>query len=183
MGPSFMDLTGHIFGYYIVLRLSNRRTKHGALYWWCECCCGTVKEVIASSLRSGATVSCGCYAKERITKANYKHGMAVRGSVSPEHSAYTAARSRVTDPSNKDYANYGGRGVKFLFTSFEQFYIELGPRPSSKHSVNRIDNEGNYEPGNIEWATAKEQAANRRPLSDDHKRKISEGMLSFYTKR
>ena len=65
-------------------------------------------------------------------------------------------------PKAINYANYGGRGIKFLFTSFEQFFAELGPRPKGK-SVDRINNDGHYEPGNVQWATRSEQRKNQRP--------------------
>jgi hypothetical protein len=62
----------------------------------------------------------------------------------------------------KDFANYGGRGIEFRFTGFEQFYAELGPRPSPEHSLDRIDNDGHYEPGNVRWATQSQQQKNKR---------------------
>lgn len=88
------------------------------------------------------------------------HGM----SNSPEYGIYANEKYRCTNPKNKDWEDYGGRGIKFLFTSFEQFFAELGPRPSPQHSVDRIDDDGNYEPGNVRWATASQQNRNRRPF-------------------
>lgn len=89
-----------------------------------------------------------------------KHGM----SHTPECNAYISARHRCINPSKRDWKNYGGRGIKFLFTSFEQWYAELGPRPGPEYSVDRWPNkDGNYEPGNVRWATKKEQQNNRRP--------------------
>ena len=89
---------------------------------------------------------------------NKRHSM----SRTPEHNAYCAARQRSTNQNLKNWKDYGGRGIRFLFTSFEQWFAELGPRPSPKHSVDRIDNGGNYEPGNVRWSTKAEQALNRR---------------------
>jgi hypothetical protein len=79
-----------------------------------------------------------------------------------EYRAYWAAQQRCTNPKNPRYPSYGGRGIKFKFTSFEQFMEEVGPRPSAKHSLDRIDNEKGYEPGNVGWRTDGEQIANRR---------------------
>jgi len=80
----------------------------------------------------------------------------------PEASAYNSARNRCTNVSNKDYLKYGGRGVEFRFISFTDWAKELGPKPSPLYSVDRINNEGHYEIGNVRWATDKQQAINRR---------------------
>jgi hypothetical protein len=82
-----------------------------------------------------------------------------------EYHAYIGARSRCRNPKNDSYDKYGGRGIEFRFSSFEQFFAELGPRPGPEYSVDRIDNEGHYEMGNVRWATLSEQNLNRRPLS------------------
>ena len=93
---------------------------------------------------------------------NFRHGGAVGGRVMPELTAYYNARARCTNAHRPDFYLYGGRGVKFQFKTFEEFSIVLGPRPSEKHSLDRIDVYGDYEPGNVRWATAKEQANNKR---------------------
>lgn len=82
--------------------------------------------------------------------------------MTPERLAYKNARLRCNAKSGPNFQNYTQRGVKFLFDSFDQFLSELGPRPSPKHSVDRIDNDGNYEPGNVRWATQQQQAQNQR---------------------
>jgi len=85
----------------------------------------------------------------------------------PEKALYLQARKRCRCPSRHPYwKNYGGRGIEFRFDSFEQFYSELGPRPSPLHSIDRIDVDAHYEPGNVRWATASEQATNRRHHED-----------------
>jgi hypothetical protein len=81
----------------------------------------------------------------------------------PEYMAYCSAKSRCNHVGNRAYPSYGGRGIRFNFVSFEEFLRELGLRPSPKHSLDRINNDGNYEIGNVRWATAKEQLYNRRP--------------------
>jgi hypothetical protein len=82
---------------------------------------------------------------------------------SPEYRAYTDAKGRCNNQNTHNYAAYGGRGIQFKFKSFNAFYAEVGARPSSEYSIDRIDNNGNYEPGNIKWSTGSEQTLNRRP--------------------
>src|SRR6266446_3703940 len=142
------DLTGQKFGLLIVLgRASN--DKQGGPCWHCVCECGTKKEIRGGDLRSGNTISCGCWKIQRITK----HGHALQRS--PEYRAWQDMKSRCLNPENKRYKDYGGRGIKIRqpwIDSFEAFFAYVGPRPSSRHSLHRIDNDGNYEPGNVIWA-------------------------------
>ena len=79
----------------------------------------------------------------------------------PEYSTYYAARTRCNNPRHDKWKYYGGRGIKFLFESFEQFFAELGPRPAG-HTLDRINSDGNYEPGNVRWATREEQSGNQQ---------------------
>lgn len=94
-------------------------------------------------------------ARQSYTKT---HGM----SGSPEYRTFHAAKKRCTNPKDSRWPDYGGRGIEFRFTSFEQFFEMLGPKPSPKHSINRIDNDGHYEPGNVEWAADDVQRRNKR---------------------
>lgn len=104
---------------------------------------------------------------------------------SSEYATYHSARNRCVNPNDGRYADYGGRGIKFLFTSFEEFYEHIGPRPEDR-SLDRIDNDGHYEIGNVKWSTSEEQAANRRKrkpnrfCSDETRRKRSEIMKARY---
>lgn len=92
-----------------------------------------------------------------------------------EYRAYHHAKNRCNNPKDKGYKYYGGRGIEFRFTSFEEFIAHIGPRPSPKHSLDRIDNDGHYEPGNVRWATKEEQMCNlRRSIKADRIARIVE---------
>ncbi len=146
------DLTGMTFAYLHVVAYT--RTPSGEIVWVCKCKCGKETSVPADRLRSGHTRSCGCLRINLITK----HGM----HSTPEYTAYLGARSRCQNSKDTGYSQYGNRGIRFLFSSFEQFISDVGLRPSSKHSLDRRENEGHYEPGNCRWSTKSEQMKNRR---------------------
>lgn len=163
---------GERFGRLVVVR--SIRSPYTKTKWECKCDCGNTAIVFRFSLLNGRTKSCGCFRKEAVGQQAKelftKHGM----SLSAENSAYRMAKYRCTNPRCKAWKDYGGRGVKFLFTSFEEFFAELGPRPHGM-SLDRIDNNGNYEPGNVRWATSKEQVKNKRPNSGWRKKKLQQG--------
>lgn len=93
----------------------------------------------------------------------------INGTHSPEYAAYNSAKARCTNSNHPNYKHYGQRGIRFLFSSFEEFIDEIGLRPSSLHSLDRENNDGHYEPGNVRWATPSEQANNRRTKLPRHK--------------
>ena len=134
----------------------------------CECGCGKPSPIAKKTDSSTGRIKgqpmrfLSGHNRPRLT-----HGMArkIVGRQSPEYEAFCNAKMRCENPQRKDHANYGGRGIKFLFDNFDQFYAELGQRPSPAYSVDRIDNGGNYAPGNVRWATRKEQRANGRPAA------------------
>jgi len=137
--------------------------ENGRYLWLCACECGTEKPVRPDRLRSGESRSCGCLHREIVSEnvGNPTHGL----SSGPEYRAWQQAKQRCFNPKHHLWGSYGGRGITMCpewVESFELFYEEVGERPSKKHSLGRIDNDGDYEPGNVEWQTASEQNRNRR---------------------
>jgi hypothetical protein len=150
------DLTGQQFNRLTVIAPV---TVNGRRKWVCKCQCGNEVVALTSNLTHQRTMSCGCLNREVAAQTQYKHGMRH----SREYDTFYNAKARCQKPSHVSYERYGGRGIEFRFESFQQFYAELGPRPSAQHSLDRVDTNGHYEPGNVRWATREEQAKNRRP--------------------
>lgn len=124
--------------------------------WQCVCECGIEEMVPAQKLVLGRRDRCkACLDKQRIVRGerSYERGYAF--------DSYSGAKGRCTNPKDAAWCDYGGRGIKFKFSSFDEFFDHLGPRPFRK-SIDRIDNDGHYEPGNVRWATQTEQARNTR---------------------
>src|SRR5215467_13021120 len=114
--------------------------------WLCECSCGTEREVLEGSLRRGISVSCGCFNRERSIEANTKHGATI-GEGTPEYRAWQAMKARCYNEENPRFKDYGGRGIlvsKRWYHSFQEFFNDMGPRPSQQHSLDRIDNDKSY---------------------------------------
>lgn len=162
--PRSIDLTGSTFGHLIVLARAEN-TSQGSAQSLVRCICGTEKIIRNGNLRSGGTVSCGC-AREAGRKIT--HGCAKKGDRRPEYGIWAGIIQRCTNTAIKRYADYGGRGISICEkwrNSFAAFLSDVGDRPSPEHSIDRFpNNNGNYEPENVRWATRKQQAQNKRKV-------------------
>lgn len=152
INPRVKILTGQRFGKLLVIGFGGIDACDLAL-WHCVCDCGNGITVRGSHLRRGTRNSCDCLHKST-------HGTKYRNT--PERDAFSYARSRCNNQNHREYPRYGARGIECRFESFEEFLTELGPRPEGPYSLDRIDNDGHYEKGNVQWATKAQQDINKR---------------------
>ncbi len=156
----YEDMTGRRFGRLVVTGLSPYRTKSGKILWIAKCDCGGEKITQPSNLRCGDTQSCGCIKRELMVARNFIHGE----SRSPEFRSWAAMLSRCTNERLREYPQYGGRGIAVCdrWREFANFLTDMGRRPTAKHTLERLNVNGNYEPDNCSWATQAEQLRNMR---------------------
>lgn len=152
------EITDQVFGRLTALYPSK---LPGKKKWLCQCECGKFIRVLTSRLILGGTKSCGCLIADVLKTRNKTHGQ----SRTLAHISWCAMKTRCYNPRVEGYTNYGGRGIKVCerwLHSFENFLEDMGPRESTSLSIERVNNDGNYEPGNCIWATRKVQNWNSR---------------------
>lgn len=159
----FQDLTGQIFGRLTVLYRDKTKSRTS---WFCQCSCEkkTIKSVSSSNLKSGAIEGCGCIHIERTSVSSTKHGY----SGNKFYNIWRDIKKRCNNKNHKSYKDYGGRGIKLYkewendLVQFIDYVSKLENANNNGYSIDRIDNDGNYEPGNVKWSTPEEQMRNTR---------------------
>ena len=165
MSQAAKMITGQRYGRLVVIERAGS-DREGKSLWRFKCDCGNETTITAKSAKSGNTTSCGCRRRETLKELpirSYKHGNNRRGQRASEYTIWSSMKSRCHNPNDNDFYLYGARGIAVCdrWQQFENFYADMGPRPPAL-TLDRINNDGNYEPSNCRWATAKEQRHNRR---------------------
>ena len=173
MHGNLIDLTGRTFGRWRVIGLGDERRGHHRL-WLCECACGVTRLVDGDNLRGGLSQSCGCFSVDVTTARSTRHGHARRRLKSRAYVIWNNMIRRCTDPKNKRFKDYGGRGITVCerWLIFANFLADMDEPPPGL-TLDRRDNDKGYSPDNCRWATHSEQRRNQRPCRSHSRRSPS----------
>lgn len=164
--PAIQDISGQRFGRLVAIKIDHR--KPPTTFWLCRCDCGNTNIVAVAKLKNGHCTSCGCSQREAISSRMTTHGLTKGNEKSPEFNTWCHMKTRCLNKRCKSYPDYGGRGITICDrwlgpNGFPNFLADMGPKPKGgRYSIGRIDNDGNYEPGNCRWESDLEQAHNKR---------------------
>ena len=164
-----VNITGQVYNRLTAIKFNHKAGKQKKSYWLFSCICGNKKIIAKYRVVGSYTKSCGCLAIESANKLRVistTHGLSGgKNGRTSEYIAWCSLKGRCLNPNDAGYKNYGGRGIRICdrwLNSFPNFLEDMGERPTKKHSIDRIDNDGNYESGNCRWATRLEQGRNKR---------------------
>ena len=188
MPPKWIDENGKRYGRFTVVGFTGALAKNKQRMITCLCDCGLYVDVMLSDLHKGVTQSCGCYHAEMAAARNAehaKHNATVGGMITALYRVWSQIKQRCYNVKHTAFPDYGGRGIKMCsawrkaFVVFEHYVLNMiGERPGRRYSLDRIDNNKGYVPGNLRWATSDEQSRNRRNTKfyefDGERRPLSE---------